>query len=216
MASVVDLRDKADEWLAEYCDKKSLYAWPWYDYDSDSDVLSTFDLLAPSFLNYNVPHKLRQKMLVPIEEKNPYSVMKSKMSEFLTKTKGLDLHFENMPDGVFDEPDDSPYGDLIKLIKFTNSKCSGLSGVAVTKILHRKRPNLVPLIDRRIRTFYFGKNSGSDLSLLKLIYKDLQNDETIELLDELRKNFVLENNLEMSRLRALDIIVWMKFESDSK
>ena len=202
--------------IPEYCDKKSLYAWPWYDYDSNPDLLSAFDLLAPSFLNYHIPHKLRQKILVPRDETNHYSVMKSEMSDFLTKTKGLDLHFENMPDGVFDEPDDSPYGDLIKLIKFTNSECSGLSGVAVTKILHRKRPNLVPLIDRRIRTFYFGKNSGSDLSLLKLIHKDLQNDETIELLDELRKCFVLENNSEMSRLRALDIIVWMKFESDSK
>ena len=216
MMSVIDLRDKAEKSLNRYCDENSLFAWPWYDNDSDPDVLSVFDLLAPSFLNYHIPHEIRQNMLVPRVEENSYSVMKSKMSDFLTKTKGLDLHFENMPDGVFDEPDDSPYGDLIKLIKFTNSECSGLSGVAVTKILHRKRPDLVPLIDRRIRTFYFGKNSGSDLSLLKLIHKDLQNDETIELLDELRKSFVLENNSEMSRLRALDIIVWMKFESDSK
>jgi hypothetical protein len=216
MASVIDLKNMADEWLADYCDGKSPYAWPWYDYDSDSDVLSAFDLLAPSFLNYHVPHKLRQKMLVPIDEKNPYSVMKSKMSDFLARPEGRDLLFEKMPIAVFSKPDNSVYGDLISLIDHTNSKCAGLSGVAVTKILHRKRPNLVPLIDRRIRTFYFGKNSGSDLSLLKLIHKDLQNIETIKLLDKLRKNFVLENNLEMSRLRALDIIVWMKFESESK
>ena len=216
MTSVADLRDRAEEWLADYCNENSFFAWPWYDNDSNPDDLSAFDLLAPSFLNYHIPHEIRQNMLVPRAEENSYSVMKSKMSDFLTKTKGPDLHFENIPDGVFDEPDGSPYGDLIKLIKFTNSKCSGLSGVAVTKILHRKRPNLVPLIDRRIRTFYFGKNSGSDLSLLKLIHKDLQNIETIKLLDKLRKNFVLENNLEMSRLRALDIIVWMKFESEAK
>ena len=216
MASVADLKDTAAKWLADYCDEKSRFAWPWYDYDSNPDVLSAFDLLAPSFLNYHIPHEIRQKMLVPIEEKNPYSVMKSKMSDFLTRPEGRDLHFEKMPNAVFDKPDNSVYGDLVSLIDHTNSKCAGLSGVAVTKILHRKRPNLVPLIDRRIRTFYFGKNSGSDLSLLKLIHKDLQNDETIELLDELRKCFVLENNSEMSRLRALDIIVWMKFESDSK
>jgi hypothetical protein len=216
MASVVDLKDTAAKWLADYCDEKSRFAWPWYDYDSNPDVLSAFDLLAPSFLNYHIPHEIRQKMLVPIEEKNPYSVMKSRMSDFLAKPEKLDPKFEEMPIGVFDEPDDSPNGDLMKLIKFTNSECSGLSGVAVTKILHRKRPNLVPLIDRRIRTFYFGKNSGSDLKLLKLIHKDLQSNETITLLDNLRKNFVLANNLKMSRLRALDIIVWMKFESDSK
>ena len=216
MASVIDLKDKADEWLAEYCDEKSLYAWPWYDYDSNPDLLSAFDLLAPSFLNYHIPHKLRQKILVPRDETNHYSVMKSEMSDFLTKTKGLDLHFEKISVGIFDKPDNSPYGDLISLIDHTNSKCAGLSGVAVTKILHRKRPNLVPLIDRRIRTFYFGKNSGSDLKLLKLIHKDLQSQETITLLDDLRKNFVLANDLKMSRLRALDIIVWMKFESDSK
>lgn len=216
MTSVVDLRDKAEEWLADYCDQNSLYAWPWYDNDSNPDVLSAFDLLAPSYLNYHIPHKLRQKMLVPRDESNPYSVLKLKMSDFLTRTEGLDLHFEKMPAGVFDKLDDSPYGDLISLIDHSNSECAGLSGVAVTKILHRKRPDLVPLIDRRIRTFYFGKNSGSDSCLLKLIHKDLQNDETIELLDELRKNFILENNLEMSKLRALDIIVWMKFESDFK
>lgn len=212
MASVIDLKDKADEWLAEYCDSKSLYAWPWYDYDSDSDVLSAFDLLAPSFLNYNVPHKFRQKMLVPIEEKNPYSVMKSKMSDFLTRPEGRDLHFEKMPIAVFDKPDNSVYSDLISLIDHTNSKCVGLSGVAVTKILHRKRPNLVPLIDRRIRTFYFGKNRGSDLELLKLIHKDLQSLETIRFLDERRKTFVLGNKEQMSRLRAMDIIIWMSFK----
>jgi hypothetical protein len=212
MTSVVNLRDKAEDWLAEYCDKKSLYAWPWYDNDSNPDDLSAFDLLAPSFLNYHIPHEIRQNMLVPRAEENSYSVMKSKISDFLTKTKGLDLHFENMPDGVFDEQDDSPYGDLIKLIKFTNSKCSGLSGVAVTKTLHRKRPNLVPLIDRRIRTFYFGKNRGTDLELLKLILKDLQSPETTRFLDERRKTFVLGNKEQMSRLRAMDIIIWMSFE----
>ena len=104
------------------------------------------------------------------------------------------------------------YEAIIKLIKFTNSKCGGLSGVAVTKILHRKRPNLVPLIDRRIRTFYFGKNRGTDLELLKLIHKDLQSPETIRFLDERRKTFVLGNKEQMSRLRAMDIIIWMSFE----
>ena len=212
MTSVVDLRDKAEEWLADYCEEDSLYAWPWYDNDSNLDVLSAFDLLAPSFLNYHIPHKLRQKMLVPRDESNPYSVLKLKMSDFLTRTEGLDLHFEKMPVGVFDKLDDSPYGELISLIDHANSECAGLSGVAVTKILHRKRPNLVPLIDRRIRTFYFGKNSGPDLELLRLIYEDLQNHETIEWLNKRRKNFALANKSEMSRLRALDIIIWMSFE----
>ncbi len=151
-------------------------------------------------------------MLVPIEEKNPYSVMKSRMSDFLAKTDNFDLKFEEMHVGVFDEPDDSPFGDLMKLIKFTNSECSGLSGATVTKILHRKRPNLVPIIDRRIRTFYFGKNRGTDLELLKLIHKDLQSPETIRFLDERRKTFILENKERMSRLRATDIIIWMSFE----
>ena len=212
MTSVVNLRENAEDWLSDYCNENSRYAWPWYDNDSNPDDLSAFDLLAPSFLNYHIPHEIRQNMLVPRAEENSYSVMKSKMSDFLAKTKGLDLHFENMPNEVFDEPDDSPYGDLIKLIKFTKSKCSGLSGVAVTKILHRKRPNLFPLIDRRIRTFYFGKNSGSDLNLLRLIHDDLQGSETVELLDKWRKQFVLANETQMSRLRALDIVIWMSFE----
>jgi hypothetical protein len=214
--SVIDLRDKAESSLSRYCDENSLYAWPWYDNDNNPNILSAFDLLAPSFLNYHIPHEIRQNMLVHRSEENPYAVLKSMMSDFLTNIERLDPKFEEMPIGVFDEPDDSPYGGLLKLIEFTNSECSGLSGVAVTKILHRKRPNLVPLIDRRIRTFYFGKNSGSDLSLLKLIHKDLQSRETTTLLDNLRKNYVLAHNLKMSRLRALDIIVWMKLESDSK
>jgi hypothetical protein len=212
MASVVDLRDKAEEWLADYCGENSLYAWPWYDNDSGPGTLSAFDLLAPSFLNYHIPHQIRQNMLVNRDKENPYSVMKLMMSDFLTKTERLDLKFDKMPIELFNNPDDSPYGDLINLIKFTNSKCSGLSGVAITKILHRKRPNLVPLIDRRIRAFYFGKNSGSDLGLLRLIHNDFQSPETIRLLDERRETFVLGNKAQMSRLRALDIIIWMSFE----
>jgi hypothetical protein len=33
-----------------------------------------------------------------------------------------------------------------------------LKAVAVTKILHRKRPNLVSIFDRNIYQFYLGKN----------------------------------------------------------
>ena len=84
MTSVADLRDRAEEWLADYCNENSFFAWPWYDNDSNPDVLSAFDQLAPSFLNYHIPHETRQKMLVPRVEENSYSVMKSKMSEFLT------------------------------------------------------------------------------------------------------------------------------------
>ena len=49
MTSVVNLRDKAEDWLADYCNENSRYAWPWYDNDSNPDDLSAFDLLAPSF-----------------------------------------------------------------------------------------------------------------------------------------------------------------------
>lgn len=85
----------------------------------------------------------------------------------------------------------------------------GLTAVAVTKILHRKRPSLVPLVDRRIRAF-FGRRKNEDDNL----FQDIQNfvKTHVDQLDEWRKPYSLPNGQPMSRLRVLDIAIWMQSE----
>jgi hypothetical protein len=85
--------------------------------------------------------------------------------------------------------------------------CKQLTSVVVTKILHRKRPELVPINDTLVRAFYGAKNSYA--SLFKAIRADVTNEETQALLDKCREGRRTTDGRDMSRLRALDIIVWM-------
>ena len=86
-------------------------------------------------------------------------------------------------------------------------ECKSLTSVFVTKVLHRKRPNLVPINDSRLRNFYgIKKHSYSDLFLA--IHRDVVQNR--EYLDELRKKYLLPNDVVMSRLRALDSLVGLK------
>lgn len=88
-------------------------------------------------------------------------------------------------------------------------RTKGLTTVAVTKILHRKRPSLVPLVDSRIRSF-FGRRKNEDDHLFQDIQHFVKTYEAK--LDEWRKPYSLPNGQPMSRLRVLDIAIWMQSE----
>lgn len=79
--------------------------------------------------------------------------------------------------------------------------------VAVTKILHRKRPDLVPINDDRLRTFY-GAGYGY-ARLFKAIWDDLQQAQVQQELGAWIQGVQTPSGRPLTMLRALDITVWM-------
>lgn len=194
--------------LETYCGRSSLYSWPYYDIDKTPDLLEPTDILATSFLNYSPKFKIIQKLMQEYEmysEATEYTKLFKLLSDVVTDESAKGLCFEDIPMEQLGDREMGGWGKVLTAIDAAQ-ECKSLTSVFVTKVLHRKRPNLVPINDSRLRKFYGKKNDGySDLFLA--IHRDVIQNR--DYLDELRGKYVLPNGAVMSRLRVLDIVVWM-------
>lgn len=202
--SVASLASSAAGHLANYCDSAGGYAWPAYDIDDRVGHLVPTDVLAPAFLSYPMKGTYLNEMFRHDVPANPYAVLRSSLETAATNAELRHLTFEAL--GVDDLQDRSGHGwGLVLECIDAVQECKGLTSVAVTKILHRKLPDLVPVNDSRIRAFY--KVTDGYATLFERLHADLN--ANLGLIDEWRMPHRLPDDRPMSRLRALDIVIWM-------
>jgi hypothetical protein len=189
--------------LGDYLNPTYGYAWPAYDtlVTNGSAALVTGDLLAPALLEAHID-SARFGVLV----------------EMLPHLGGVgDLPARSLAEATDD--DITAVAALFSVLDTEQYRRRGVRGTIVSKVLHRKRPDLVPLYDSRIDAGY--RASGRithdphrpwvdfmDL-LCKLMREDLEREEKAfaGLVD-----FAAERGAEISALRILDILVWMALE----
>lgn len=75
----------------------------------------------------------------------------------------------------------------------------------MTKILHRKRPYLVPIFDSKVAQFY-GTTPAKPRELWPALQRDVQDHGPW--LNQLAKGILTPDGRPLSRLRALDIVIW--------
>jgi hypothetical protein len=87
-----------------------------------------------------------------------------------------------------------------------------LKAIAVTKILHRKRPTFVPIFDREIHRFYFGVRPviGAYKQTPRALWPVLQADLRANRpwLTRLAATKRTPDDRPLSLLRAADIVIW--------
>lgn len=206
MASVIELADRARGLLARYCSPTSRYAWPHYDIDDTPDELTPTDLLAPAMLSYPIRRDYFEQMLQRSGDPNPYARLHEAMQRVIDDTDAATAAFDKVPANELANRDRPGWGCVLEAFDAT-SGCRGITPVAVSKILHRKRPWLIPLIDSRVHTFYGTRTNGE---LVERIHGDLTTHA--DLLDKWRAPYTLRNDTKMTPLRALDIVIWMRNE----
>ena len=194
--------------LETYCGRSSLYSWPYYDIDETPNLLAPTDILATSFLDYPIKGKIIRELMREFEmhsETTPYTKLSRHLSDVVADESARGLCFEDIPKEQLGDREMGGWGKVLTALDAAQ-ECKYLTSVFVTKVLHRKRPNLVPINDSKLRRFYGIKKHGySDLFLA--IHRDVI--QYRDYLDELRGKYVLPNGAVMSRLRVLDIVVWM-------
>ena len=194
--------------LETYCGRSSLYSWPYYDIDETPNLLAPTDILATSFLDYPIKGKIIRELMREFEmhsETTPYTKLSRHLSDVVADESARGLCFEDIPKEQLGDREIGGWGKVLTALDAAQ-ECKYLTSVFVTKVVHRKRPNLVPINDSKLRRFYGIKKHGySDLFLA--IHGDVI--QYRDYLDELRGKYVLPNGAVMSRLRVLDIVVWM-------
>jgi hypothetical protein len=201
--SIAELRGCAAEHLAHYTDPHGTRAFHVYDVDGRPDELTPVDCLAPALLS--VPIGYRQ--VVPLfRPDGPGADLRRRMQALLEGTDGT----EDFLDVELD-PTCPPWG-LVDAAVVAAGGVKGLKAVAVTKILHRKRPALVPIFDKAVYTFYMGTAppngayQNTPRRFWPVLRDDLRNNRPW--VTALAATVTTADGRPLGVLRAADMIVW--------
>ena len=188
-----------DQVLLDYLDVRNGYAYPAYDrlITNGTAELVDGDLLAPALIGVHIDagrFSLLREMLPALEAVAdlPHVPLHEADEDHVLCVAGLF--------GILDEP------------RYAGR---GVRGTVVSKVLHRKRPDLVPLYDSRIFEAYTAPGAlprSTDRAwadfiadLCRQMRDDLQAEsEAFDALEQL----AAEEGSPVTRLRILDILVW--------
>jgi hypothetical protein len=149
--------ETANEWVAQYTDPERVnphkpYGYPWYDtYNTgNSNLLVQGDLLAPVLLNVRPSIAAFASL--------------DRMRPSLNKV----LKPIGSTDSMLDIDDIGAIGRLYMPLDET-PRPFGVKATTLAKVLHRKRPNFVPLFDGAVRACYFDSHleEGARLSAVR-------------------------------------------------
>ena len=193
-----------DQVLLDYLDVRNGYAYPAYDalVTNGSAQLVDGDLLAPTLIGVDIDasrYSLLREMLPWLEAVGDLPRVR------LQDADDDDIRCVAGVFGILDEP------------RYAGR---GVRGTIVSKVLHRKRPDLVPLYDSRIFQAYTAPGvvpRATDRSwqtfmtlLCAQMRSDLQREtDTLAELEAL----AAEGGTPVTQLRILDILVWRSAEA---
>lgn len=193
-----------DQVLLDQLDVRNGYALPAYDQlvTNGSAVLVDGDLLAPNLIGTEVD---RGRFLL--------------LRELMPHLKGI----ADLPPVALHDADDDVIEAVAQLFAVLDEAPyagKGVRGTIISKVLHRKRPDLVPLYDSRIFESYTAPGAiersahrswrESMTLLLSQMRADLQNEE--KAFTEL-VGVASGAGVGLTRLRILDVLVWRTAEA---
>ena len=188
-----------DQVLLDYLDVRNGYAYPLYDrlVTNGASTLVDGDLLAPGLIGADV-------------DRGRFSLLR----EMLPALAGI----SSLPAVPLEEADDSlveRVADLFSVLDQAPYAGKGVRGTIISKVLHRKRPDLVPLYDSRIFESYTApggierSTSRSWREFMALLCGQMRDDLQGEAaaFDDL-VGVAGDAGALLTRLRILDVLVW--------
>ncbi len=196
--------DEPEELLLAYVDPDGPYAYPAYDelVTNGSSELVDGDLLAPSLLDAHVDYArfvLLKRMLPALRE-------------------GMAA----LPPTALEDTDDKGIAAVARCFAVLDEAVyarAGARGTIVSKVLHRKRPDLIPLYDSRIWTAYtvsgaIGRGSQRPwVEVMQALCHSMRADLRHNLPEfQALQATAAEKGARLTLLRILDVLVWMSSE----
>ncbi len=197
MPSVRELNLCAANHLTHYVDPASGRAFYTYDRIGNPDNLEPADILAPALLDAPVPGRDVIKMYL---RTGTHAELRKALESVLRDRDAAVARF-------VDQDIDSDIGAwaLVEAALRASDEAPGFRAAKVTKILHRKRPALVPIFDSKVAEFY-GVSVRRPWELWPLLQVELRHHG--EWLRELSESYRTPDERPVADLRVLDIVVW--------
>jgi hypothetical protein len=208
--SIADLRDCAAGHLARYTDLNGDRAFNTYDRQGDPSTLTPLDCLAPALLSV----RIGWRQVIPLfRPSGPGAIVMRAMQSALDDLECAKANFLDIDLGDVNGP-----WSLVEAAILSSGNSGhgnpvpGLKAVAVTKILHRKRPDLVPIFDSLVYQFYVGTRPPAGAygetprRLWPLLQTDLRANRTW--LASLAAPVQTPDGRQLTVLRTADIVIW--------
>jgi hypothetical protein len=209
MASIAHLKNCAEKHLHDFVNSKTR-SFATYDRQEDPSVFGPLDALAPALLDARLgPREVNQMFSGDTEDSyNKLRVAIEKCLQELTSIttqSGEVLDFANA-----DLTGESGPWFLVKACYTACNSTPQIKASKVSKMLHRKQPTFVPIIDSKLRSFY-----GLAKSPPSKYWTALQTDYRAnrELLDQLGRGVATSEGKPISSLRVADIVIWEHIKS---
>jgi hypothetical protein len=186
--------------LNSYTNPTGGYAFATYDRLGKPNLLEPVDFLAPVLLQVRLTSR---DLIALFNQANPASNLRVAMEALLNNRAARAAHFININLAT------DPSWALVLSALSATKELQNWKAVAVTKVLHRKRPDLVPLFDSKVYGFYFRKApSGwkAPNCFWPVLQADLQANQSW--LAKLSSAYATPDKRPLSLLRAADIIIW--------
>lgn len=193
------LVEHPEQVLLDYLDPRNGYAYPAYDTlaTNGSAQLVDGDLLAPVLIGTEV-------------DRGRYRLLR----DLVPHLRGV----AELPDVALQDADDATLdrvADLFAVLDRAPYAGRGVRGTIISKVLHRKRPDLVPLYDSRIYESYTAPGAlprsqhRSWQEFMGLLCRQMRADLQAEA-DGFRalQQVAAETGASLTRLRILDVLVW--------
>jgi hypothetical protein len=193
-----------DQVLLDYLDSRNGYAYPAYDtlVTNGSSELVGGDLLAPALMGVDLD-RARFRLL----------------HEMLPALEGV----ADLPPVALQDADDDHVlcvAGIFGMLDEPRYAGRGVRGTIVSKVLHRKRPDLVPLYDSRIFEAYTAPGAvprSTDRSwqqFMALLCMQMRADLRAEADAFARlERLAADNGTPVTQLRILDVLVWRTAEA---
>jgi hypothetical protein len=190
--------------------RKRRFSWPFYDSlvtNGRPDVLVTGDYLAPALLEAPVDADVMAGLVS----------MQQPLQEALAALPSV-AHLAQATDADCDA-----VAALWAVLDDEHVDTADIKPSLVAKVLHRKRPGLIPVWDSRVFTFY--RDAGCVLiNRQEHCWEDYLRQLTLAMREDLQANPTAFAELTalapadgptLTPLRALDIVVWMSQATES-
>lgn len=209
--SIGNLRGCGAGHLARYTDVHGDRAFHTYDRQGDPSTLTPLDCLAPALLSV----RIGWRQVIPLfRPAGPAADVLRAMQAVLDDPRCATADFLDVDLGDAD----GPWSRVEAAIRSSGDSgqgnpVAGLKAVAVTKILHRERPDLVPIFDCQLYKFYFGAAPpvGAYDETPRRLWPLLQADDlraNRAWLASLAAPVQTSDGRGLSVLRTADIVIW--------
>ncbi|WP_395292389.1 DUF6308 family protein [Kitasatospora hibisci] len=208
MPGIAALHTCAQRHLRDYTDPRGRRAFATYDRQGDPAVLEPVDCLAPALLSVPLGHR----QVIPLfRPDGPGARLLRAMQAVLDDEDCVTADFLDVDLDLDLDGHAGPWV-LVDRALAASRDVAGVKAVAVSKILHRKRPRLVPIFDRSVHRFYTGQTppTGAYQDTPRILWPLLQNDlrRHRAWLTELAAPVTTPDGRPLSPLRAADIVIW--------